>query len=174
MNNYNKGNACQETLGKSICGILRTVGIAWTQVQWTEKQMKQCQRVLHISYRKYKFRVLKRVSKIEKQQSAGNRDEKGNCNCLGFQTFKQTRITFLSNREIEEWKAWGNGILWFKNSLAQGRTAMLSMEGAVQLQDHFCLTGLGACARAPSSSSIPNPGTLMERCRWGQRAKLCN
>lgn len=64
--------------------------------------MKQCQRVLHISYGKYKFRVLKRVSKIEKQQPAVNRDEKGNCNCFGFQTFKEMRITFLSNRETEE------------------------------------------------------------------------
>lgn len=130
--------------------------------------------VLHISYGKYKFCVLKRVSKIKKQQSAVSRDEKGNCNCLGFQIFKQMRITFLSNREIEEWKAWGNGILWFKNSLAQARTAMVSMEGAVQLQDHFFLTWLGACARDLSSSSIPNLGDLMEHCQWGQRANLCN
>lgn len=148
-------------------GFSGQFGIAWTQFQWTEKQMNQCQRVVHISYGKCKFRVLKRRSTIEKQQSAVKRDEKGNHNCLGFQTFKQMRITFLSNRGIKEWGAWGNCILRFKNSLVQARTALLSVEGAVQLQDHFCLTRLGACDRALSSSSIPNLGTLMEHCWWG-------
>lgn len=83
-------------------GFSGQFGIAWTQFKWTEKQMNLCQRVLHISYKKCKFCGLKRVSMMEKQQSTVNRDEKGNRDCLGFQTFKQMRITFLSNREIEE------------------------------------------------------------------------
>lgn len=141
-------------------GFSGQFGIAWTQFQWTEKQVNQCQRVLHISYMECKFSVLKRVSTIKKQQSAVNRDEKGNRDCLGFQTFKQMRITFLSNREIEEWKAWGNGIQWFKNSLAQHRTTTVNMEGAVQLQDHFCLTWLGACARAPELFLHPESGNF--------------
>lgn len=141
-------------------GFSGQFGIVWSQFQWTEKQINQCQRVLHISYGKCKFSVLKRISMIKKQQSAVNRHEKGNRDYLGFQTFKQMRITFLSNRETEEWKAWGNGILWFKNSLAQVRTAMLSMEGAVQLQDHFCLTCLGVCARALEFFLYPKSGNF--------------